>query len=307
MARRASNSNVSAAWWLELQGFVPGDLRSAVADGTTPMARACEKGELMMAKWLYEHGAAEDVARPNNKGYTPMHLACYGGHLSVCEWLYEMGVDGDIRRLNNNGSTPMLLACLNGHLSVCEWLSGVGAVGDVTRAKSNGSTPMYLACMNGHLSVCEWLHRMGAAGDITRAVRVAKDRTATPMRWACTNGHLSICLWLIFNGALNDPETHHVRRETVERDTLWGIKYRPVLLVWAGDIVTTHDTFFNVVLRASVVLPSSQQQACPGSRCRLPLVPHEALKSIGAYLGVECGRRLRNIREFHDALVTMTN
>ena len=55
--------------WLVEQGFEDGDLRSEkVIDYRmmTPMMRACYKGELNVCKWLYNHGAAEDISRANN-------------------------------------------------------------------------------------------------------------------------------------------------------------------------------------------------------------------------------------------------
>ena len=98
--------------WLVQQGFEPGDLRSEklfAFQMKTPMAQACCKDELNVCKWLYRHGAAEDISRANNLGYTPMFFACKNGHLSVCEWLYKVGAEEDISRADNDGKTPMLM------------------------------------------------------------------------------------------------------------------------------------------------------------------------------------------------------
>ena len=75
------------------------------------MAWASQKGELGVCKWLYDHGAAEDIRKSNAALVTPMYLACWNGHLSVCQWLFEVGAKGDITKANNNGITPMLIAC----------------------------------------------------------------------------------------------------------------------------------------------------------------------------------------------------
>ena len=65
--------------WLVEQGFEPGDLRSEKRFDNyyilTPMAQACCKGELNACKWLYNHGAAEDISRAGRDGMTPI------GHL----------------------------------------------------------------------------------------------------------------------------------------------------------------------------------------------------------------------------------
>ena len=71
--------------WLVQQGFEPGDLRSEkkidYIDMVTPMMRACFKGELNVCKWLYNHGAAEDISRADIIGNTPMIWACNKGCL----------------------------------------------------------------------------------------------------------------------------------------------------------------------------------------------------------------------------------
>ena len=63
-----------------------GDLRGEKQFGNvmmTTMARACCNGELNVCKWLYNHGAAEDISRADNYiGNTPMHWACYYATLS---------------------------------------------------------------------------------------------------------------------------------------------------------------------------------------------------------------------------------
>jgi rubredoxin len=97
--------------WLVRMGFQRWDLRTEVEvpDGwignttrSTPMARACSRGQLNVCKWLYDHGGAkDDVNRANRFGETPMMWACQDGHLAVVEWIYEVCDDADVttRRL----------------------------------------------------------------------------------------------------------------------------------------------------------------------------------------------------------------
>ena len=89
------------------------------------------------------------------------------------------------------------------------------------------------------------------------------------------------------------------------RYLLHGIYWRSTLLSWAQRIVAVHHTFLEVVLRASVILPASQGSAAPDHRCRLPRLfrtDHLIMRRVGLFLGVETGRRLRNAREFAEAL-----
>ena len=59
------------------------------------------------------------------------------------------------------------------------------------------------------------------------------------------------------------------------------------------------------MLRASVVLPESHQQISPDDRCHLPRLPRGVLERVGSMMDVEMGRRLRNVREFAEALVNV--
>ena len=77
------------------------------------------------------------------------------------------------------------------------------------------------------------------------------------------------------------------------------------LLAWAQDVAATHRTFLHVVLRASVILPESHHQVSPNQRCHLPRLPRVVLERLGVMLGVEMGRRVRNVREFAEALAAI--
>jgi len=230
-----------------------------------PLARGCYKGELNVCKWLYDNGASEDITKANFiSDCTPMYIACLGGHLSVCQWLFEVGAAGDITKTNNSGSTPMHGACEGDHLSVCQWLFEVGAAGDITKTDNDGSTPMHKACRGGNLSVCQWL---------------------------------------VLNSALNDPTLEQVDEAIVQGAARCMFDHtQSKLLSWAHTMIYTHDTFLNVFLRASVILPASQQHAHPSARCLLPLLPRTVLERVSWFAGVEVGRRVRNVREFKESL-----
>ena len=193
-------------------------------------------------EWLRKHGFATDDLRREidicvsaGTGTTlmcPMAAACHEGNEDMCEWLYDHGAEVDITKTHDEGYTPMHWACKGGHLSVCKWLCDVGAAGDITMTSMCGSFPMHEACWGGHLSVCQWL---------------------------------------VLNSALNDPTSEQVDEAIVQRTArLMSNHTRPNLLSWARDMIDTHDTFLNVFLRASVILPASQQHVHPSARCLLP-------------------------------------
>ena len=276
--------------------------------GRTPMARAAERGDLRVAKWLYKNGAAEDITKPGTRRFkdsgeldredeTPVLLSCKGGHLSVCQWLCEVGAADDISKADDDGMTPFLWACQRKHLSVCQWLVQEGA-DDITKANNKGETPLFLSCKNGDLPTCEWLIESGAISDITKANNNGK----TPLYVA---QKLAISQLLILNGALNSAVTGHVDAAIVDRDIKdqHDSEYRCQLLRdWAHQVITVHDTFM-IMLRASVVHSSrSRRRISPRRRCHLPKLTRDVKQLIAEFCGVEKLRRMRNVREFAEII-----
>jgi ankyrin repeat protein len=321
--------------------FRGASVRQPDNNGETPMYMACLGGHLPVCRWLFGVGAAADITKPNNDGVTPMAVAagggsgaapvCHwlfsvlnnsaaaaavrrrdeygstpmmhaatGGNFELCKWLYEAGAAADITTARHDGFTLMHRACLNGDLAACEWLYEAGAAADISKADEKGETPMYMACEGGHLPVCKWLYEVGAAADITKT---NNDGDGVLFAAIEDRGDFDICTWLVLNGALNRPDpAGHVDEGAAKHETRQDALWRWYLREWAQEAVAVHGSFFHVVLRASVLLPESQQQASPEQRCRLPRLPRVVLERVMGLLGVEVGRRLRNARELAVAL-----
>jgi len=96
------------------------------------MNEACSNGHLLVAKWLFKVGAAEDIRTKSNNGSTPMFIACSMGRLLVAKWLFEVGAAEDIRTKINNGCTPLSRASSNTQDSTVLWLVLQGAANDET-------------------------------------------------------------------------------------------------------------------------------------------------------------------------------
>ena len=298
-----AQGHLNVCRWLYHAGAAADIVRVAYHfTGETPMLGACKHGHLSICQWLFQMGGNTDVTKPSLFGYTPMYVACAGGHLNVCRWLYQM--DADVTEADKAGYTPMHKACEADHLEVCEWLYEAGADADISKASNIGNTPMFTACNEGHLRVCQWLYQTGAAADITRANRFG----ITPLRHA---RDLSIWHWLVLEGALNHPASAQdggrINQALVAQNTVptYLGDCRPLLLAWAQKVITAHDTFTHVVLKASVLVPykrNHQQSSGGGERCHLPRLPRGVLGDLASLLGVEVGTRLRNVIEFASAL-----
>ena len=62
----------------------------------TPMGYFAQKGDLPMMRWLYANGA--NTRDTNVSFWFPMYAATVHGHLDACKWLYEHGAADDITR-----------------------------------------------------------------------------------------------------------------------------------------------------------------------------------------------------------------
>ena len=122
---------------------------------------------------------------------------------------------------------------------------------------------------------------------------------------ACQGDHVFIWQWLVFNGAFNRPAEGHVSYNAVSHDVQNPI-HRAALLSWAEEVVKmSKKIFLDVVLRASVLVPMSQQHLPPQRRCRLPMLERGLLEVVGSFLGVQAGRPLRNVSELIGALAPL--
>ena len=221
------------------------------------------------------------------------------------EWLTSEGFD--ISTLNHESNRTkrwhaLSKACMKGRLEVCKWLYAHSADETFSHVTSFGNTLMHWACQEGHCTICQWLYDIGASNLITKANVFWR----TPMHRACEEGKILTCWWLVFHGALNHPITQHIYPKYVHRDTRLFGAMRKMMKAVATDIVELNAVFRQVVLHASSILPASQRHgSLPSIKCFLPLLPREILEHVSVFLGVEIGRRLRNAREFGEALAVL--
>jgi ankyrin repeat protein len=94
-------------------------LESTNVNGTTPLMRAAQEGNVSAAELLLEHGAS--VNCENKSGMTPLMFAAQRGHSDVCRLLIAYGANTNAQTKENE-STALLLACKRGHTAVVKEL-----------------------------------------------------------------------------------------------------------------------------------------------------------------------------------------
>lgn len=88
--------------------------------GSTPLARACEKGNFKAVKQAWEEAPGE-IDQADNGGFAPLQKAALEGHAEIVEFLLQKGCRRDVCSKDEH-DTPLIDAVENGHLDVVKLL-----------------------------------------------------------------------------------------------------------------------------------------------------------------------------------------
>ena len=98
-----NNSKITGFYSFCFTGFNPDDVAGLKSKGGTyegdeisPMGYFCREGDLPMVRWLYVNGA--DTRDEDVGYYFPMYMAAVNGHVEVCKWLWDHGAVQDVKR-----------------------------------------------------------------------------------------------------------------------------------------------------------------------------------------------------------------
>lgn len=155
-------------------------------DGTTPLWRAAQIGNVFAVSLLLKYGARSNISRLY--GSTPLYISCQYGHENCVKSLLDIGrADPNIGR--STGTSPLYVASQNGHLDIVQMLLKHGANPNGVCVSENGASieqpcrPLSVAAFNGHSDIVSILLKYGA--DI-----LAKDEDGhTPEECSKINRH----------------------------------------------------------------------------------------------------------------------
>jgi hypothetical protein len=273
---------------------------------------ACNGGHLHIAKWLFEVCDKKLIrASDGFGGSTCMHRACLNGHLDVAQWLFEVGAADDIFAIRSTGlakndATPLRHACEKGHLDTAKWLRKVGAAEGVL--VSSLALPLYNICTFGHLKVFQWL-----VEELGVPIDTGNPDGCSYLHQASINSRHDIVTWMVVGGAASDVRGH-VSAEVLMNALDIGTSRNALRRTLSG-ILADQSRFTGLFLPATHRSSSiSEDELVVGRNMRR--IPHNPLRlmrgyenslllTIGEFVGVLGGRKLRNAREASEALEVM--
>ena len=90
-----------------------------------PLFRACEHGNMRMAKIAYDEHK-DDVNLADNRGHTCLHWACTNNHLHIVEWVLKLpGIN--VNAMDKDHLTPLHIASHGGLYKIVRLLLEAGA------------------------------------------------------------------------------------------------------------------------------------------------------------------------------------
>ena len=122
--------------------------------GATPLLKAAEKGQLLVAQFLLANGADVEAKHERFFEFAPLHYAASAGNKPMVELLLSKGANVQARA--DRGYTPLHMAVEKGFRTVVEVLLAHRA--DIeAKLSSDGRTPLHIAVGSGFKSLAELL------------------------------------------------------------------------------------------------------------------------------------------------------
>jgi len=151
----------------------------------TPLWMAAGKGQLVVAKYLLDHGADVNGGEAS-KNNTPLYAAAENGHKAMVELLIARGANVNAGRLS-----PLYTAVGRGFVGVAEVLLANHADPNLPDANSGGARPLHNAAGAGRTDLIQLL--LGHGAD----VNVADGRGQSPLECAAAENQTNVARMLL--------------------------------------------------------------------------------------------------------------
>ena len=171
------------------------------SNGDTPLHKAAEKDQLVVAKFLLENGA--DVNAKNTSfGVTPLHAAASRGSTAMLDLLLEH--KADVEASDTSGLTALHLAAQSGFRTAVETLLAHGA--NVNAKTQSGATALHFAVANGFTAISEVLLAHGADPNmLAQNVQLGHEvGSGSPLHVSAARNDPGLTLLLLTNRATVD-------------------------------------------------------------------------------------------------------
>ena len=189
-----------------------GQNQNTAIDGTTPLHRATERGDIDEVRRLTKSGA--NVKGVNRYGISAIMLACANGDAAIIQWLLDAGADANAS--SPEGQTCLMSAAATGDLQATKVLLIHGADVNATE-KWKGQTALMWAVAEGHARVAETLVEAGAD------VQARSKSGFTALLFAVRQGSIEAVRVLLKAGvsvnetAVADAETSNASARATDR------------------------------------------------------------------------------------------
>lgn len=184
-------SDLSSRQAIELLLQYGANVNCQDADGVTPLAIACQRGNYYGVVSLVK-ASQIDIEIGDNQGSTALHEACENGSIQIVKLLLAKGATISIA--NTDGVTPLHIACREGYDDIVNYLLLCGHHEKdvlVTAKDIHGSTSLHFAVESGNEKVVESI-LVNGANPIAK-----KKNEVTPLHIAARNGNKKIAALLL--------------------------------------------------------------------------------------------------------------
>jgi ankyrin repeat protein len=212
------------------------DLINAKASdtGLTPLGKAAEQGQLVVAQFLLANGADVESKNPKDRERTPLHYATDAGHRAMVELLLNKGAK--IGAADTGGVTALHLACERGFKNLVEMLLDRGA--DINARNRNNATPLHFAAANGFRSIAEVLLAHGADANTSGELSLnARNFYGTPLNIAVQRDDDAIFQLLLTNKADVNALNHATGATPLDQAAEQGkLRFAGLLLAHGAEV-----------------------------------------------------------------------